>query len=85
VKRSIEKRKERGEFLMLYAANQFDKLICFKNSSESEPRHKERCLYLKVSSLMIIYCDLIDELQKWLSLFMSFSFFFIVITKSGEY
>lgn len=51
VKLSIEKRKERGEFLMLYAANQFNKLICFKNSSENEPKRKERCLYLKVSSL----------------------------------
>lgn len=47
VKRSIEKRKERGEFLMLYAANQFDKLNCFKNILESEPKRKEKCLHLK--------------------------------------
>jgi len=51
VKRSIEKRKERGEFLMLYAANQFDKLNCFKNVLESEPKRKEKCLHLKVSSI----------------------------------
>jgi len=51
VKRSIEKRKERGEFLMLYAANQFDKLICFKNVLESDIKHKERCNHLKVSSI----------------------------------
>jgi len=51
VKRSIEKRKERGEFLMLYAANLFDKLTCFKNVSESEPKRKERCLYIRVSSI----------------------------------
>ncbi|XP_026811837.1 coiled-coil domain-containing protein 93 [Rhopalosiphum maidis] len=47
VKRSIEKRKERGEFLMVYAANQFDKLNCFKNVQECEPKRKEKCLYLK--------------------------------------
>ncbi|KAF0771641.1 coiled-coil domain-containing protein 93 [Aphis craccivora] len=47
VKRSIEKRKERGEFLMLYAANQFDKLNCFKNVLESESKRKEKCLHLK--------------------------------------
>lgn len=49
VKRSIEKRKERGELLMLYAANQFNKFICFKNILESELKHKERCNYLRVS------------------------------------
>lgn len=35
---------------MHYAANQFDKFIKSQNIMESEPKHKERCLYLKVSS-----------------------------------
>ncbi|XP_025423981.1 coiled-coil domain-containing protein 93 isoform X1 [Sipha flava] len=47
IKRSIEKRKEKGEFLMFYAANQFDKLICSKNITESEPKRKEKCGHLK--------------------------------------
>lgn len=34
---------------MHYASNQFDKLICFKNIVECEPKRKERCVYLKVS------------------------------------
>lgn len=33
---------------MHYAANQFDKFIKSQNI-ECEPKHKERCLYLKVS------------------------------------
>lgn len=36
---------------MLYAANQFDKLICSKNITESESKHKEKCGHLKVSNL----------------------------------
>ncbi|XP_050430116.1 coiled-coil domain-containing protein 93 [Adelges cooleyi] len=47
VKRSIEKRKERGEFLMHYAADQFDKLVNYQNVDDNEPSHKKRCSHLE--------------------------------------
>jgi hypothetical protein len=37
---------------MFYAANQFDKLICSKNITESEPKRKEKCGHLKVSDFI---------------------------------
>lgn len=42
---------------MYYAVNQFGKLINSQNILESDQKHKERCLYLKVNSISIInYC-----------------------------
>ncbi|XP_050537401.1 coiled-coil domain-containing protein 93 [Daktulosphaira vitifoliae] len=45
VKRSIEKRKERGEYLTHYAANQFEKLI--DSHTKNQMPQKNRCAYLK--------------------------------------
>lgn len=59
MKRSIEKRKEKGEFLTHYAVNQFDKLIGSRNILENERKPKERCVHLKVSGVIRNKYDLI--------------------------
>lgn len=44
---------------MHYAVNQFGKLINSQNMLDSEQKHRERCLYLKVNSINIyklLYC-----------------------------
>lgn len=54
---------------MLYAANQFDKLICSKNITENELKCKEKCGHIKVfnlinCALIMIFIFKIVELNK---------------------